>query len=600
MKIIDAKIKGLILLLRHMQSIMVIAGFLASSSVIAGMDTHLPVPGSTAIDPAEIVQLIKSTAAEGNGITGEEQELAHRVQELGSPAIPYLLPLLEHENEDVRALTSYILRSIDGLTEEHFEALKTSRLKGDGWIPPAIARIGTPEAISFLVEELKKEKQDHTQLTHAIKSLGGKAVPDLIELYRMEDTDEELLYTVNFIFDEMGDEANRAVDPLTEIALDDNIAEYVRRMAIFGLGSIGETARRSVEALLDLADKDPESFETAVAGALWGMKAPEAVSYLLRDLNEYPNIISFRDIAELGEDGVSAGPELIQYLNHENWRVRIGAARTLGFVGYKGASQPLIGVLDNVDDWRLVYVAAESLGRLQSQESIHALARLEQEHWYPPIREAAGKALEVIRGKSGYELKYHPDNFPFEFFDYESVRLDKNVEMRNGAVEYPDDSFIIPKNALSPSRLVDCSYIAYMNVPNAKGHKQIPDVGIRVEDGCLVGSARGEWGGELMFIDTGGKSTLILKDNIRGIYRTPEGIFVVAGLAHLTSNRGIVYKVSKDDTGSWNAPSWKALPGAPRSSALTKEGSLYIECVGGNILLTPDGAIKMANLKGME
>lgn len=161
-------------------------------------------------------------------------------------------------------------------------------------------------------------------------------------------------------------------------------------------------------------------------------------------------------------------------------------------------------------------------------------------------------------------------------------------------------SIIIPEDALSPSSLVKYVYDAYINVPNAKSYKQIPDVGIKVDDGFLVGSARGEWGGELMFIDSGGKSSMVLKDNIHGIHHTSEGILVVAGLGHLGSMRGTAYKISRDDTGNWSVVRWKALPGAPRSSASTKDGSIYIKCRGCNILLMPDGTIKMANLKEME
>ena len=556
-----------------------------------------PTPSPATIDPSTIPQLIESTATEGGGMSGEEQELADRIKALGSLAIPQLLPLLEHENEDVRDLTSYILRDIDGLTEEHLDELMSSRLRGNGWIPPAIARIGTPTAISFLTEELKKEKQAGTQLTYAFKLLGVKGVPHLVELFRIENVDEELLYTVISIFEKMGDNAGSAVDPLTEIALDDKCDEYARRWAILGLGSIGETAQRSVHALQELAERDPESFRPAVATALANMKAPEAVSYLLRDLDKNPDICAFRDIAELGQNGISAGPALIRYLHHNDWRVRIGAARALGFIGYAVADQSLIELLDNTEDWRLVYISAESLGRIKSTNSNSSLTRVSREHWYPPVRASAQKALEVINGKSVYELKFHPNNFPFEFFAYEYVRLDPDIYPTDGGAGSLDRDIVVSKDALNSTELTNCSYLAYSCVMNNPGHQEVPDVGIKVSDGYLVGASRGEWGGELMFIDRSGNNTLITRDNIKGIYQTPAGILAVAGLAHLTSNRGIVYKVFKNASGSWQAKNWVALPGAPRSSALCNGGSLYIACVGGQILLMPDRSIKIVNRK---
>ena len=179
-----------------------------------------------------------------------------------------LLPLLKNENPDVRDLVSYTLRDAP-VTEEHLDALIASRLKGDGWIPPAIARIGSPRAIEFLVSELPKEPENGTQLTWAFEVLGAKGLPYLVKLFDCGSAcDERVLAVCAYIFSELGDTAKDAIDPLLAIAEDARRDLTARRGAIQALGSIGPTAAPLVPRLKAIAARDPEGFEESVTQAM--------------------------------------------------------------------------------------------------------------------------------------------------------------------------------------------------------------------------------------------------------------------------------------------------------------------------------------------
>jgi HEAT repeat protein len=197
-----------------------------------------------------------------------QQAASEAVLAFGEAAVPALLPLLEDENPDVRVLASYTLRDAP-VTEEHLEALIASRLKGDGWIPPAIARIGSPRAVEFLVSELRKEREVGTQLTWAFEMLGTKGVPHLIELYDCGSVcDEELLAVGAYIFSELGDTAKDALEPLLAIAEDATRERTGRRGAIQALGSIGPSTAPLVGRLKAIAAQDPEGFEESVTRAM--------------------------------------------------------------------------------------------------------------------------------------------------------------------------------------------------------------------------------------------------------------------------------------------------------------------------------------------
>ncbi|HET9475423.1 MAG TPA: hypothetical protein VFO82_16095, partial [Steroidobacteraceae bacterium] len=137
-----------------------LSGLLLSSSLLAA-ETCATLEACLAKYPA---------AASRVGL--EEQALAKAVQKYGAQAVPGLIKLLESDSSNARELAGYTLRDIDGLKPEHLPALMKARRNGDGWIPPAIARVGTPEAVAFLVEDLRKDPEIHTQVTVALRRLG--------------------------------------------------------------------------------------------------------------------------------------------------------------------------------------------------------------------------------------------------------------------------------------------------------------------------------------------------------------------------------------------------------------------------------------------
>ena len=116
--------------------------------------------------------------------------------------------------------------------------------------------------------------------------------------------------------------------------------------------------------------------------------------------------------------------------------------------------------------------------------------------------------------------------------------------------------------------------------------------GVKVDDGYLVGSDRGEWGGEIAYVNREGKARILMPLNTEAIYKTKAGIVAVTGVAHMTFNSGCLFKISKTADGRWGAEKWRVLPGAPRFSRLLKNGNLFISCHGGMVLISPDGRMR--------
>ena len=542
---------------------------------------------SLAASRAEVlVETLRKTAKPGNGIAEEEQKIAKKVQFTGPAAIPYLLRLLRDKNEDVRDLAAFTLSDMKGLTEEHLDALIESQRRDDGWIPHAIARIGTPRAIAFLVEELVRKRQTQNQVDGAIEWLGEKAVPDLVKIYQNDEGwDDDLENALASVLRGIGKRAVSAIDPLLKIANDETASPGKRARVISAIGSIGLAAERAVPNLVKLQQDSNEKVRAAVEFAMLRIGSVEAAAILVRMLEHaaepFGRKLLVRDIAALKTRGKSAGPALAKYLADEDWDVRVGAARALGYIGYEDGANALIKLLARTDDWRLVLSAAESLGRLRAKEARPALAQISKEHWYPPVRAAAADASRTIRSGVTGKVEDPAQHFPSEFFGYE------HAGEKMESLEYDD-----AKSLRFPIAAHQHQLVAVTVQEPGKAARREQWVGVEVEDGNLAGSNHGEWGGEIGFIDGTGKPQIFATENTEAIYKTEHGIFAVTGLAHMSMNHGIIFKLSKGADGAWTAEKWRALPGAPHFSLLLADGKIFVSCYGGMVMVSPDGSMK--------
>ncbi|NEO84755.1 MAG: HEAT repeat domain-containing protein [Spirulina sp. SIO3F2] len=395
--------------------------------------------------------------------------------------------------------------------------------------------------------------------------------------------------------------------------------------------------------LLELYKAKPELREH-IDHALIGIPSTYRGQIFAEMLRREPKVTLLRDISEAGKSAQDAGGEVSKLLSHPDWNIRRAAARTIGFIGYKKAIPKLIEILNDSSDVKINWIAAQSLGRLEAKSAKDALAVTAQEHWHPAVRRQAKKALFHIRTSKSYTLNYN--NFPSEFFAYDHFggcvlicpnglkpatfpalgdRLRKILNKPNSET---DDT--TAKNATGAKlnriaareQLEKLSYqreiIGYGESDNAEQVgceendavieitdeqlleyceqiTQVPNVALRVEDGWLVGSDRGEWGGELVFIADNGERYALIQENIHNLYTLRTKQIAVAGLAHKSSNDGVIYELTYGLDAKWRVQPWRALPGAPLLSRQTLSGEILIGTFsGGTVIVSEDGNLRMA------
>lgn len=110
-------------------------------------------------------------------------------------------------------------------------------------------------------------------------------------------------------------------------------------------------------------------------------------------------------------------------------------------------------------------------------------------------------------------------------------------------------------------------------------------------DGWLIGFDAGEFGGGLWwFSNDGSEAKKLLEQNVHSIYETPDGVFVLAGLAHLGIDNGEIDQfTNKPEKVSLK---YKAsLGGSPEASALGPEGQIIIATMGSVLLVDHAGKV---------
>jgi len=266
--------------------------------------------------------------------------------------------------------------------------------------------------------------------------------------------------------------------------------------------------------------------------------------------------------------------------------------------------------LSEEDDWKLVYAAVRALAELKAQGSLGLLKSVHDSHWYPPVRAIAGAAMGHIEtGSELPELNWWP-NGAVEG----SPRSCRDVKEKTVA-EPKSQKLYVKQHKRAMKRLTyGASVRSYgppedaqpdkhgfieVNQDNMVEHvaeiKQVPDVALKVADGWLVGSDRGEWGGELIHIPERGAGNVLYEENIEDIYLLGSQLVATSGMAHVMINDGFLLRIDKNDTGRYMATPWKRLPASPATSWLIEGGKLLVNTYdGGSVIIDAHGKFRMA------
>jgi hypothetical protein len=169
----------------------------------------------------------------------------------------------------------------------------------------------------------------------------------------------------------------------------------------------------------------------------------------------------------------------------------------------------------------------------------------------------------------------------------QTIKQERKIELNNGAVQIsryfyqPDEQLAkLPPNL---RKIVSKD-------KNAKGYVHVE----AFENGWLLGSDAGEWGGNLIWLNNdGSRKTELLNDNVRGLVKVGKEVFVLSGLAHLGTDEGKIYKLTAGEKGTLETQLLSDLKTQPQTFAV-ETGESFVVALNNKILrVTASGEIRI-------
>ena len=558
--------------LRRCFRVVAAIALLAVSTIAAtAHGAESPAPAAACLTLDECLRLAGTSVDCGDhcGVSPADEALAQTIREIGPRAVTGLIALLDASSEQVRDRAGYILASLPALDTTYLTALMHAQQQGTQWMSRAIAHVGTPEAMRFLVADLQRHPEIHGQTAEALISRSSEAVPFLVEGFACADgCDSRFFHTVGQILHDIDKPSSAAVTSLSAIAADEGRPLPLRLRAVYVLGQIdGPAAGLSLDLLgspagLMLGSRassskpdDAAALDVAISAASHRSGGAAAVPVLVeraRAASGSDRALAVSRIGFLGAEGITAGPFVRERLTDVDWDVRVEAAEALGRIGDREAIPDLIEATKSAD-WRLVYQAAWALGAIGAREAIPQLTHVRQTHWYPPVRALASAALAAMQtGHAAMPGGVRSALSPWSVFR-----------------ELPSQT--------DPCESGEVFWQSRWQEPSQASGRMTE---LQVGNGTFVGRDLGQWEGDLYFLDRAGLRQKLLGDNILGLFQTANGPVAISGQAVWGINRGQVYALTASPPGYWQASMLVTLPGHPDRFTRTPDGDLIM--VGGS------------------
>ena len=479
-----------------------------------------------------------------------------RLRSFGAEAVDALVPLLRHEEAGVRAAAGMALGRFERIDPRHLPALIAAYEAGDGWLPRPIAATGSDEALAFLIRAFLADPRSgsNSQVTMALARFGDRLRPFAEAQFEICRTGGDIILCdgVVDVLEEMPAFPAWALESLVAVARSETASAQVRNRAEYTL-----IRNRHPHGLAALT-RDLEEARRLLSGPAEGPVSDSRVALGVRDVGTY------------GAAAREAVPLLSWFLAARDLPdTRAAAALALGSIGDRSAAAMLVGLEPAfADDWLLAYNVVESLGRLRIAEARALIARAASGHWYAPVRNNAGRALNALAGGdfarpgvpndgAPYEQSDDPDEGTIIYAGDLRYRGDRDLPLwcapeRAAAValrQNPVGAIPWPRagaRSLSP-RAPDGAEAQRLRVgrpalePRARITLVVPTPG-----GVLIGEKRGDWGGALFHFDAQGGARVLVRDNVSFAFRLGGRLYVVTGDSHALMSDGAVWEIDPE------------------------------------------------------
>lgn len=462
------------------------------------------------------------------GITAEELYVIEQLSYTDTEALPLLIPLLKHSNNQIRKRAGYAIYEIGRIDRINLKQVSDALIGGNLWVAPAVAKIGNREALQSLFKALELFPKTNTLLTQAIINTEIKSEPYLLSyLENAEKYDYQFMKCISYVYAHANPSTSFDFRKLEQIILDSNYNKTTKYWAISCIGGIGTRAVAVDKTLIPLLQSDSGNFNRQIIQTLYEMSSPYVTELILNEMDKKPNApenrYTMRTIAEMGSIAKPSGARIMKYLATQDWDLKVIVVRTLGLINYQMAIPKIIELSGSEQDWRLAYVSIQALADLNATQAIPHLKSIAKMHWNKEVRRFA----KIVVSK-----------------------LNKPTKPNNKFKAYYNHNFFTYGGEKFRFKGRNCIFPNFNEV-------------LIYGNGIITTEYHGEFGGTITSTDSIGKKIIFNGICVKSIHYWNNKIIVLSGLSHLTSDAGEVYemKFTKD---SFELKQILTLPGSPK------------------------------------
>jgi len=361
----------------------------------------------------------------------------------------------------------------------------------------------------------------------------------------------------------------------------------LRLAALRGIAALGSKAKSASETLPALLSSPDPALRAEVDSTLKATRNPAVIHQVTRSC--YPRagqfdslaidaLLCLREIAAYGEDGQSAGQDLLPFLSSKNGDERAAGITTLAAIGYKSALPQIEAALSS-PDWRVTYAAVRGIGWLGDKQALPDVQKVASNHWLPEVRDEATRTMAALRSSKGRlegTWKFIPWEGVGEPFEIDHEILGEAPSCRSQRWAWNGATFKLR--------------------PHQQGSDAQGRMSLQFSGGKLEGTNLGEFGGTLTWksLDRNTKSEVIFQDDVVGMANDRDGAMALFGLSHMGLAYGYVLRVTRTSDDEWTLSEVARLPAEGEALTTLAPGTFAVLSRDRVVVFTWTGILGMA------
>lgn len=531
----------------------------------------------------------KTLPEKDNGrIFGDEQQVAIVLKaRFGREARDELLQKAVGNHGGWRNYAGGVLRYWGDWSEDDLPILKRAlELNPGGSVAHVLAEIGSELAIRILFDDLVRSGEAN-QTGAALRNLGPSvlnyALPAL-SAPSYGELPEDTPYTEGWtaassLIRSFGSRATFIADEWIALANMSRAKSSERIAALRGLaamnGYLGDKGA-SLHRLLRSRNREiaDQAYLTLVStyDPIVARRFATACKPTGRKWDEYvfDSFDCLSQLSDFGSNAMNAGDLLLPFLDAANKSEQLYGIEALGLIGYEPAIAKIETFLE-APDWRLVYASVRALGQMRSRASIPKIESAVRNHWLWELNSYAERTVSLLARNQPYsEVMADPWGLRFySGFGNYSAPYDGVRECEWQVWTYRGERITFDQDKRNRSNTVS------------------------FPDGELVGTDRGEFGGNLVWKPKNGAESIVVNNNTIDIFPIDNGLISIHGISHMTIIYGFAAYITREEDGSFVAEEVARFPAATYKVKELADG-LFAANAGGRVFIFSKDGVKDA------